>query len=118
MRTLAAHAARPAVARSQVGTDSGWPRQIHWSTNSMPTLWMTVRRVRDGRPQPVAAPVVPSPRTRRIGTLLFAMLFAAATVPAQTLSGAALVKSLQAGGHVIVIRHASSPGVVPDKPNP
>jgi len=101
----------------------------------MPTLWMTVRRVRDGRPQPVAAPgpqslvelqcgpgaaarMVPSPRTRRIGTLLFAMLFAAAAVPAQTLSGAALVKSLQAGGHVIVIRHASSPGVVPDNPNP
>jgi len=96
---------------------------------------MTVRRVRDGRPQPVAAPgpqslvelqcgpgaaarMFPSPRTRRIGTLLFALLFAAATVPAQTLSGAALVKILQAGGHVIVMRHASSPGNVPPNPNP
>jgi phosphohistidine phosphatase SixA len=37
---------------------------------------------------------------------------------AQMLSGAALVKSLQGGGYVIVMRHASSPGVVPDKPNP
>ena len=37
---------------------------------------------------------------------------------AQTLTGAALVKSLQAGGHVIVMRHASSPREVPDKPNP
>ena len=37
---------------------------------------------------------------------------------AQTLTGGALIKSLQAGGHVIVMRHASSPGVVPDKPNP
>ena len=37
---------------------------------------------------------------------------------AQTLSGAAVVKSLQIGGYVIVMRHASSPGVIPDKPNP
>ena len=34
------------------------------------------------------------------------------------LSRAALVKSLQAGGHVLVMRHASSPGDVPQKPNP
>ena len=66
----------------------------------MPILWMTDCRV------------------RRIGTLLCAMLFAAATVPAQTLSGAALVTSLQAGGHVIVMRHASSPREVPTVPNP
>jgi phosphohistidine phosphatase SixA len=37
---------------------------------------------------------------------------------AQTLSGAALVKSLQGGGYVIVMRHASSPRDVPPKPNP
>ena len=39
-------------------------------------------------------------------------------VHAQELSGPALVKALQAGGHVIVMRHASSPGDVPQKPNP
>lgn len=37
---------------------------------------------------------------------------------AQTLSGPALIKSLQAGGHVIVMRHASSPRDVPPNPNP
>jgi phosphohistidine phosphatase SixA len=37
---------------------------------------------------------------------------------AQTLSGSALVKALQAGGHVIVMRHASSPSQIPEKPNP
>jgi len=42
----------------------------------------------------------------------------AITADAQTMSGPALVKSLQAGGHVIVMRHASSPGQIPDKPNP
>jgi phosphohistidine phosphatase SixA len=36
---------------------------------------------------------------------------------AQTLSGPALIKSLQSGGHVIVMRHASSPGQIPEKPN-
>src|SRR5215216_6336710 len=41
----------------------------------------------------------------------------AVTADAQTMSGPALVKSLQAGGHVIVMRHASSPGQIPDKPN-
>lgn len=35
--------------------------------------------------------------------------------PAQTLSGDALVKALQHGGYVIVMRHASSPREVPDK---
>ena len=34
---------------------------------------------------------------------------------AQTLSGEALVKALQQGGYVIVMRHTSSPGAVPDK---
>jgi phosphohistidine phosphatase SixA len=37
---------------------------------------------------------------------------------AQTLTGPALVKALQAGGHVIVMRHASSPSRIPDTPNP
>ena len=37
---------------------------------------------------------------------------------AQTLSGPALVKALQGGGHVIVMRHASSPSQIPEKPNP
>ena len=37
---------------------------------------------------------------------------------AQTLTGPALVKALQAGGHVIVMRHASSPRDVPPNPNP
>jgi phosphohistidine phosphatase SixA len=41
-----------------------------------------------------------------------------AGVGAQMLSGPALVKALQGGGHVIVMRHASSPGDVPQKPNP
>jgi phosphohistidine phosphatase SixA len=36
---------------------------------------------------------------------------------AQTLSGPALVKALQAGGNVIVMRHASSPSEIPAKPN-
>ena len=37
---------------------------------------------------------------------------------AQASSGSALVKALQAGGHVIVMRHGSSPSQIPDKPNP
>jgi phosphohistidine phosphatase SixA len=36
----------------------------------------------------------------------------------QTLTGPALVKALQAGGHVIVMRHGSSPSQIPEKPNP
>jgi phosphohistidine phosphatase SixA len=39
-------------------------------------------------------------------------------VHAQTLSGPALVKALRGGGNVIVMRHASSPGDIPAKPNP
>lgn len=34
----------------------------------------------------------------------------------QTLAGEALVKALRQGGHVIVMRHASSPRQLPDKP--
>lgn len=43
------------------------------------------------------------------------LLFLAATAHAQMLSGEALVKALQHGGYVIVMRHASSPREVPDK---
>ena len=41
-----------------------------------------------------------------------------AAADAQTLSGPALVKALRGGGNVIVMRHASSPGDIPAKPNP
>lgn len=37
------------------------------------------------------------------------------TMPAQTLSGEALVKALRQGGYVIVMRHAASPREAPDK---
>ena len=37
------------------------------------------------------------------------------TQSGQTQSGPALVKALQGGGHVIVMRHASSPSEIPDK---
>ena len=58
-----------------------------------------------------------------INTVLVVMAAAlvtglAAPVRAQMLSGPALVKALQAGGHVIVMRHASSPSQIPEKPNP
>jgi hypothetical protein len=43
------------------------------------------------------------------------MLLAASQASAQTLSGAALVNALKQGGYVIVMRHASSPAVPPDK---
>jgi phosphohistidine phosphatase SixA len=46
--------------------------------------------------------------------LAAAMLFTGA-VHAQTLQGGALVKALQKGGYVIVMRHTSSPREVPDK---
>jgi phosphohistidine phosphatase SixA len=50
--------------------------------------------------------------------VLAASLLAAASLHAQTLTGPALVKALQAGGHVIVMRHGSSPGEIPKVPNP
>lgn len=46
------------------------------------------------------------------------MLTMPAAGQAQTLAGAALVKALQGGGYVIVMRHASSPSQIPEKPNP
>src|ERR1051325_9127965 len=44
-----------------------------------------------------------------------ATLLLAGTVHAQQLQGDTLVKALQQGGYVIVMRHASSPREVPDK---
>ena len=55
---------------------------------------------------------------RRPGLILLLAVGTAAAADAQMLSRVALVKSLQSGGHVIVMRHASSPGEVPQKPNP
>ena len=55
---------------------------------------------------------------RRVGLVLFLAASTAAAADAQMLPRPALVKALQAGGHVIVMRHASSPGDVPPKPNP
>jgi phosphohistidine phosphatase SixA len=43
------------------------------------------------------------------------MLLLAGTAHAQDLRGEALVKTLQKGGYVIVMRHASSPREAPDK---
>ena len=57
-------------------------------------------------------------RLRRLIGLAAAACVVVATLHAQTLSGPALIKSLQAGGHVIVMRHASSPRDVPPNPNP
>jgi phosphohistidine phosphatase SixA len=50
--------------------------------------------------------------------LLVASLLATGRPHAQTLAGPALIKSLQSGGLVIVMRHASSPGEIPKTPNP
>ena len=54
---------------------------------------------------------------RRIVAILVVVL-GTTTAGAQLLPRPALVKTLQAGGHVIVMRHASSPGDIPQKPNP
>jgi phosphohistidine phosphatase SixA len=51
---------------------------------------------------------------KRLSKFSIALAFAAASC-AQMLSGDALVKGLQHGGYVIVMRHASSPREVPDK---
>jgi phosphohistidine phosphatase SixA len=49
---------------------------------------------------------------------LAAAPYPAADAQAQMLTGPALIKSLQTGGHVIVMRHASSPREVPPVANP
>jgi len=54
-------------------------------------------------------------KLRFVGLLVLAL---GATADAQTLTGSALAASLRAGGHVIVMRHGSSPTQIPDKPNP
>jgi phosphohistidine phosphatase SixA len=59
--------------------------------------------------------------TQRTSTLLtlasaaVSLLFVAADLNGQTLSGAALASALKKGGFVIVMRHASSPRDVPDE---
>src|SRR5207247_9097940 len=50
--------------------------------------------------------------SRILGVATFLL---ASTAHAQQLRGEALVKALQQGGYVIVMRHASSPREVPDK---
>jgi phosphohistidine phosphatase SixA len=47
--------------------------------------------------------------------IVCALLLAFTTMRAQGLAGDALVASLRSGGHVIVMRHASSPGQPPAK---
>ncbi len=49
---------------------------------------------------------------KSVGAL--AVMLAAGAVQGQTLSGDALVKALQRGGYVMVMRHASSPRETPD----
>ena len=57
-------------------------------------------------------------KTAKAFVLIWLALPFCVPVEAQTLSGPALVKALQAGGHVIVMRHGSSPGDIPKVPNP
>ena len=58
--------------------------------------------------------------TRGMHTLMLsssaaAMIWLAGTAHAQELRGEALVKALQKGGYILVMRHASSPREAPDK---
>ena len=52
--------------------------------------------------------------SRATATLAVLLAVALATAAAQSLSTADLVKALQRGGYVIVMRHASSPAAPPD----
>jgi hypothetical protein len=59
-------------------------------------------------------------KSRIVGALALLLgtvgvLLTPGTVPAQSLSGAALIKALQQGGYVIVMRHTSSPREAPSK---
>jgi hypothetical protein len=54
-------------------------------------------------------------RTLTLWSFAAAMTWFAGTARAQDLHGEALVKALQKGGYVLVMRHASSPREVPDK---
>jgi phosphohistidine phosphatase SixA len=93
MWPLAAYAARTTVAGSEMDAHTRRTGTVH------------------RRPDRVSS-------MRRVELVVFLAVSTAAAADAQMLSRAALVKSLQAGGHVIVMRHASSPGEVPQKPNP
>ncbi len=53
--------------------------------------------------------------TLTLWSIVAAMLWFVGTARAQDLHGEALVKALQKGGYVLVMRHASSPREVPDK---
>jgi len=53
--------------------------------------------------------------TLPLWSMVAAMLWFAGTAHAQELRGEALVKALQKGGYVLVMRHASSPREVPPK---
>lgn len=57
---------------------------------------------------------------RTLKLLLLSCAATCLTLPAQSLSGEALVDALRSGGHVIVMRHASSPTTPPtsDTANP
>jgi len=54
-------------------------------------------------------------RTPPLRSIVATILWFAGTAHAQDLHGEALVKALQKGGYVLVMRHASSPREVPDK---
>lgn len=54
-------------------------------------------------------------RIARGAPLVCALLLAFTTMRAQELAGDALVASLRGGGHVLLMRHASSPGQPPAK---
>ncbi len=51
----------------------------------------------------------------RVCFAVLCAVLSSAGLPAQTLSGPALVKALRQGGYVIVMRHASSPREAPDR---
>jgi len=57
----------------------------------------------------------PSDAYATLWSFAAAMTWFAGTALAQDLHGEALVKALQKGGYVLVMRHASSPREVPDK---
>ncbi len=54
----------------------------------------------------------------RVTLAAIVLLGIAGRSDAQTLTGASLVNALRSGGHVIVMRHGSSPSAIPATPNP
>jgi len=81
------------------------------------TLFGPRRRVSPPAGTGDAPPVATRRKKLRQLTCLVLLGFAV-VADGQTLTGPALIKALQAGGHVIVMRHASSPRDVPPNPNP